>query len=162
MNLTNEPKRVAVDEATFRLAFERDVPFHDRYPQSAYLDSQSGETFWVYENDEDAHMDVGIAPKENAAARRRVATSPDRYLTITGLDHGEHHQILQEFLTSPWTEDEEAKTTAQAAYDGSIGRWIKAVKDETIVEAFYEFRESRTRRMAEDFLRQHGIEPHWK
>lgn len=83
-------------------------------------------------------------------------------MTIPGRDHCEYHQILQEFLTSPWTEDEEARAAAQAAYNGSIGRWIKAVKDEIIVEAFYEYRESKTKRMAEDFLRQRGIEPHWK
>lgn len=137
------------------------MPFHDTYAQSAYLDRLTGEIFWVYENDEDACMELNVAPEENAAARRQVAESPDRYLMIPGLEHGEHHQILQEFLNSPWNEDEEAQIAAQAAYNGSIGRWKKAVNDET-VEAFHEFREWRTKEMAEDFLRQHGTEPDWK
>ncbi len=37
-------------------AFERDVDFHDEYPQSSYLDLETGEVIWVFEEDEDAEM----------------------------------------------------------------------------------------------------------
>jgi hypothetical protein len=143
------------------MAFDRDLAFHDAYPQSAYLDRKSGEILWVYEEDEAAHMDVGIPPEENAAARRLVAAAADRYLEIPGLDHGDHHEILREFLASNWTDDEKLKSRARAAYFGSIGGWKEAVGDERVVHAFYDFRERRTKQMAEDFLRRHGIEPQW-
>ena len=152
---------LAIDEMLFWQAFDRDVVFHDTYPQSAYLDRKSGEILWVYEEDEAAHMDVGIPPEENAAARRLVAAAADRYLEIPGLDHGDHHEILREFLASNWTDDEKLKSRARAAYFGSIGGWKEAVGDERVVHAFYDFRERRTKQMAEDFLRRHGIEPQW-
>jgi hypothetical protein len=60
---------LAIDEMLFRQAFDRDVVFHDAYPQSAYLDRESGEIFWVYEVDEDAHMEVGIAPPRSSETK---------------------------------------------------------------------------------------------
>jgi hypothetical protein len=153
---------LAIDEMLFRQAFDRDVTFHDDCPQSAILDRESGEIFWVYANDDDAHTEAGISPEVNAAIRQRVADGHDRYLEIPGHDHGEHHEILQEFLASDWTEDEEAKSTARAAYFGSIGGWKKVVDDKSVVDAFVDFRERRTKQMAEAFLRAQGIEPQWR
>lgn len=153
---------LAIDKTRFGHAFGRDVEFHNACRQSAYLDRASGEIFWVYEEDEHAYMEAGISPKENAEDRQRFAGDPDQYLEIPGLDHGDHHEILQEFLASDWTEDAEAKSRARCAYSTSIGGWKKAVADESIVYAFYEFRVRRIEQTAEAFLREHAIEPQWR
>lgn len=93
--------------------------------------------------------------------REHISASPDLYVKIPGLNHGDHHNILREFLASEWTDDEAAKCKAQAAYFGSIGGWKKTV-DRSAIDEFNDFRDQQTRRMAEEFLFQHGIEPQWK
>jgi hypothetical protein len=153
-------RKLEIDEALFRQAFNRDVDFHDASPQSAYLNVETGIILWIYEDDEDA-SDIGVSPDENQAIREQIASSPGRYLEIPGLSHGDHHDILCEFLGSDWTEDEETKNIARNAYFGSIGGWKKSLNDESIVHVFYDFRDNRTKHMAEDFLRKHGIDPQW-
>ncbi len=49
-------RSVQINELMFIHAFERDVDFHDEYPQSSYLDLETGEVIWVFEEDEDAEM----------------------------------------------------------------------------------------------------------
>ena len=154
-------RKLEIDEMLFRQAFDRDTDFHDAFPRSVYLNMETGEILWAYEDDEDAYMDIGVSPSENQAIRKLIAASPDRYLEIPGLAHGDHHDILQEFLDSDWTEDEETKNIARNAYFGSIGGWKKSLGDDSILHAFYDFRDLRTKQMAEEFLRKQGIDPHW-
>ncbi len=135
-------KKLPIDEVPFLEAFGRDVDFvdfHDTYPQSVYLDLQTGDLLWLYDDDEDAYSEARIPSEDNAADRQRVANSPARYLEIFGLDHGEHHEILQEFFNSDWTDDDDARLKAREAYFGSIGGWKKTVADERVVYAFYDF-----------------------
>ena len=75
-----------IDQALFRMAFDRDKDFHDAYWQSTYLDLQTGDVFWVYEDDEQANSDCGIPASENKEMRECVSASPGRYLEIPGLD----------------------------------------------------------------------------
>lgn len=154
-------RELIIDEPLFQMAFGRDVDFHDDYPQTAYLELDTGNIYWLYEEDHDAEMWAGITQEENQATRALIATSPDRYLEIPGLSHGDHHEILQDFLDSDWTEDENIKRIARNAYFGSIGKWKRSVDDESIVNAFYNFRDYRTKQMAEEFLLEHGITPQW-
>ena len=107
-------------------------------------------------------MEAGISPEDNAADRQRVANSPARYLEILGLDHGDHHEILQEFLNSDWTDDDDARLKAREAYFGSIGGWKKTVGDEGVVYAYYNFRDRAIRSRAEQSLHERGVEPEWK
>ena len=132
------------------------------YPQSAYLDRETGEIYWVYEEDKYAEMEAGVPAEENRALRERIESAPEQYLEIPGLGHGEHHQILRAFLESDWTDDEALRNSALHAYCGSIGRWKKSVADRTVIHAYYAFRDSRMKQMAEKFLRDHGIDPQWK
>jgi hypothetical protein len=155
-------KKLPIDRAIFGMAFERDVVFHDTYPQTVCLDKETGEMHWVYEDDEDAWSEAGIPAAANEALRRQIEEAPTRFLEIPGRDHGEHHDLLGEFLNSDWTENESSRDNAQGAYFGSIGGWKKAVEDQEIVHAFYDYRDTKLREMAESFLRDHGIEPIWK
>ena len=155
-------RRVTIDQAIFSMAFERDVDFQDDCPISTYLDLESGEVEWLYEDDDDAYMEAGISPEENRTIRDRVNAFPHQYLEIPGLDHGEHHELLREFLDSNWTEDLEDHARARIAYSGSIGGWKKSVNDDRIIQAFYAYRERKIQQLAEAFLREHGVEPEWK
>lgn len=136
----------------FLMAFSRDVDFHDNCPQSTYLDLLTGDVVWLYDNDHDAHMEAGLAPEENHADRERVASDPDRYLAIPGLDHGDHHDILNRFLRSERTRDESLRQRAGQVYSGSIGRWKRDVGNDEAVHAFYAFREEEIDKLAEEFL----------
>jgi uncharacterized protein involved in copper resistance len=155
-------RSVQINRALFIHAFERDVDYHDEYPQSVYLDVEKGVVIWVFEEDEDADMAAGIPTEENRALRERIDATPDRYLEIPGLDHGVHHDILREFLNSDWTEDKELRSRARQAYSGSIGRWIRTIDRRDIVHAYYDFRDSKVEEMVEEFLREHDIHPLWQ
>ena len=154
-------RQVPIDELMFIEAFQRDEDFEE-YPQNTYLDLETGEVAWVFVEDEDAEMYAGIDPEENAALRTQIDRHPERYLEIPGLDHGEHHAILRDFLNSNWTDDEELWSLAQNAYSGSIGRWKEEVDNPDAVYAYYDFRDLRIKEMAEEFLRENDIQPVWR
>ena len=78
------------------------------------------------------------------------------------IGYDEHHEILQEFLASDWTDNENLKSWAEKAYSRSINRWKEKVDDDSAVSAYDDFRNRKTKQMAEDYLRSHGIEPQWK
>jgi hypothetical protein len=151
-----------IDEVTFMMAFGRDVDYQDIPPLQLYLDRQMGYVLWVYESDEDAQREMGTG-KDNEANRHLIANNPDRFLLIPGLDHGKHHKILQKFLDSKWTDNEKLHKEAQDVYccDRSIGRWRRDMGDE-VFYAYKDFRDYQIKKMAEKFLRKHGIKPLWK
>ena len=138
-----------IEESEFLEVFGRDVDFYSYYPQSFFLDLETGDLLWHYDRDDDAHVEAGIPREENAASRERVAKDPKRHLEIPGLDHHDHHEILQEFLYSEWCADEQVRRRAQDAYFGSIGGWKEAVADEDVVHSFYCFRNHAIKRRAE-------------
>ena len=149
-----------IDQKQFMMAFGRDVDFHDACPQSTYLDRDTGDVVWVYDCDDDADGE-GIPAEENHEGRERVATEPERYLKIPGLDHGEHHEILRRFLASDWTDYAARRQRAKNAYFSSIGAWKTEVCDEEAVHAFREFKEAKIAKRAKGFLRENGIVAEW-
>jgi hypothetical protein len=155
-------RKIMVDELMFIHAFERDVDFHDHFPQSTYLDLETGEVVWIFEEDDDAELQTGIEPEENAVLKEKINTSPERYLQIPGRDHGEHHEILHDFLNSRWTDNEELCLRVRNAYTGSIGRWIEEVNDQDVVHAYYGFRDRKIKELAEEFFKERGIRPVWR
>ena len=152
----------SVDRDLFLMAFGRDVDFHDTVPQLIYLDRQTGDIVWLYGSDDDAYMEVGIPAEDNRQEREAIEAEPERYLEVPGLDHDDHHRILRRFLMSDWTRDKERRQRAEDAYRGSIGKWKRDAGDEEAINAFYDFREAEIVAMAEEFLRENGIEPIWK
>ena len=143
-------------------AFGRDLFYQDLNVESSYLDTETGEIIWIYKDGEDAELPSEIPEEENTANQKRVKDNPERYLEVKGLDHGEHHGILFEFLDSEWTEDEELRRKANDAYSGSIGRWKEDVNDDDAVRSYCDYRDHIIESMAEEFLRKNGIEPVWK
>ena len=92
----------------------------------------------------------------------KINASPEKYLEIPDRDHGEHHDILQDFLSSNWADEEELWTRARQAYSGSIDRWKQEVDKQDVVHAYYEFRDRKVKELAEEFLLEHGIRPAWR
>ena len=152
---------VEIDRDLFEMAMDRDVDYEDP-PQMHYLDRRTGEVLWFFEDDETAHGTVGIPPGENREQRERAASDPERYLLIPGLEHGERHGILRDFLRSDWTDDDARRQRAADAYRGSIGRWKRNLPDEGAIDAFHRFHDARIVELAEEFLREHGIAAKWK
>jgi hypothetical protein len=155
-------QELVIHEYVFRLAFDRDVDYRDKNKQSANLDKQTGKIDWFYEEDFGAVNEGGITAEENRAERQRIEAMPDRYLEIPGLSHGVIHDLLKDFFSSNWTDNDGMRQFAKDAYFGSIGGWIENVGDESIIRAFEDFRDRKTKEMAEEFLRSHGIKPVWK
>ena len=154
-------RSVSIDEIHFFDAFGRDADFHDLVPLAYWLDLETGDIIWVFEEDDDAGTIADLEPEENRDAREQVEKEPDRYLLIPGLSHGEHHDILREFLYSDWTNDNELLFRVRDAYSGSIGGWIKQIDDRQIIHAYYDYRDVKIREMAEEFLSDHNIKPLW-
>ena len=156
-------KQLKIYWALFMHAFGRDYPFQTDFEnEQSYLDIQTGEILSCYESDHYAKFEAGVSSHENKSIRLRVTNLPDRYLQIPPTDHGEHHRILQDFIKSDWTDNEQKKEHALSSYHKSIGYWIKEVKDESIVQAYFEYREKAVEKNAEKFLNINGIDPLWK
>lgn len=154
-------RKISVDEFMFLEAFQRDEDY-EHYAQSTYLDLKTGELLWIFDDDHDDEMWAGMEPEENAALREKVEAAPERYLEIRGRDHGEHHDILLEFLNSNWTDDENLCAQVRDAYSGSIGGWKEEIDDQNVVNAYYDFRERKIRELAEEFLHENDIQPIWR
>lgn len=146
----------------FKLAFDRDIDYHDKYPQHAYLDRDSGEIIWVYSNDKYAQFDGGSSPKENRNVRTQIMNNQDQYIEILGRTHGQHHDILREFLDSEWTNNLGYKKHVQECYFGSIGGWMEKINDQETIWAYEKFRHEKLKKMAEEYLNTKGIDPVWK
>jgi hypothetical protein len=155
-------RKVIVEELMFIDAFGRDEDFSDPYSQSAYLDLETGKVIWVFEENDDAEMYAGIDPEENMALRNQIDAHSERYLQIPGRDHGEHHDILRDFLDSDWTDDKELWTQVRNAYSGSIGGWKEEVDNHDVVHAYYDFRDRRIKELAEEFFRDNDIQQIWR
>jgi hypothetical protein len=153
-------QKLLIHEGMFLDAFARDVDYHDAYPQEAYLDRGTGDIAWVYDCERGVD-EAGTTPEENERMREVIAATPDQYLRLPGRTHGQHHDILQAFIDSNWTPDEEARRNSRNAYIGSIGAWLRRVED-SAREAYYLYRDQKISESAEDFLRSQGIEPVWR
>lgn len=153
--------KIKIDYDLFRMAFKRDINFHDTSEQSTYLDLSDGHILWVYGNDRDAESD-GMPPEENQVIRNQVQSSPDKFLLIPGLTHGQHHDILKAFLASSWTGNKGYRSGVESEYFGSIGGWMKAIEKDydnhtEILESWFRFKEERIEEMMDEFLRNNGI-----
>lgn len=159
---------ITIDWAQFNLAFDIDEQYHNPYFIDRYLNKNSGEILFIYEDDSAAAMDGGDA-LENKKMRDLLKEDPDDYLEIVGRSHGGSHEILQEFLESPWTDDKKLKLDVISLYHGSIGGWIENVRKdsdlekdpETIIEAYQKYKNDTIEREKDTFLKRNGIKYKW-
>lgn len=154
-------RELSIDSAVFLQAASRDLDFHDKVPQTTYLDLTSGGMDWLFDKDRDAD-DEGTSAEDNRELRQRIEANPQRYLLIPGLTHGEQHELLQEFLASDWTDDELVRDSVNGAYYGSIGGWKDSLEDEGPYWACVDYRDARVKENATNLLQARGIQPIWR
>lgn len=151
-----------INRNLFKMAFGRDVDNHDMYPQSTYLDRQTDDNLWLYECDEGASWAVRVPAEENREGWERIEVEPERYLRIPDLGHGDHYDILREFLRSDWTGDE-ARPGACGGCEFGLDRTLQArCVRRGAVHAFHAFQEVQIEKMAEDFLRHNYVVADWR
>ena len=153
-------RALKIDFGQFLSSFDRNE--RSMEPYTAFLDLESGHIEWLYEDDADAESLSGTA-SENADLRELISRCPSRYIAISALARSEVHGMLDDFLVSDWTSDARTKKRANEAHLGSIGRWIYELGDDdgATVDAFRDFQGDAIQTLAEDFLREQGIEPRW-
>jgi hypothetical protein len=154
-------KKLPINMALFKTAFNRDTTFHDQHPINSYLDRVTGDLLFVYENDDKAAME-GIPREANKLKRERVASDHERYLLIPGRSHGDHDDFLKEFLASPWSDNQVEMNAAQSAHSQSIGDWMETVDNQNAINKYFEFRDKKLIELGTVFLREHRIDSIWK
>ena len=106
-------RTLAIDRSFFTMALGRVVDYHDWPPRRFLLDRRTDKVLWFYEHDEDAYMEAGMRADENR--EERVEAESGRFLEIPGLDHGEQHAILRNFLAFGWSGEEARRLRARSA-----------------------------------------------
>lgn len=145
-----------VDLQLFVMAFGRDE-IRSEEMGKWYFDTATGKVDFVEDEDPDAE------PGETdqfTPRREEIRAAPERFLELPTWEHGQHHALLQEFLESPWTEDESARSDAECAYDGHIGAWKEEVGG-LVADEYQDFVNSRVKEAGEKFLQDYGIMPEW-
>jgi hypothetical protein len=151
-------RKVTIDSVHVWLALDRDTSF-EAYDQHAYLDIETGDVFWVYENDEQGEFDSGVSAEENSRLRDRVSADPHRHIEFPELDHGNHHELLREFLASEWTDDKQLHADAAGAYRGSIGGWKENLRDQQKTLAAWEaYKDERLTARLREHMQRHGVD----
>ena len=77
-------RKLKIDQGLFLAAFERDLDYDERISLNAYLDLETGDIEWVYDEDHDAEMD-GLIHADNRTLRESIEAAPHRFLLIPGL-----------------------------------------------------------------------------
>jgi len=130
------------------------------YPQESYLDLQTGDVLWVWESDDNFEEVLNVDPAENQRNREAVEKDPDRFVAIPILDTIDDNEMLRDFVSSSWTEDDARWQRASNAYRGSVGRWKKAIDhDPMTIHAWHAFEQQAVRRRVIEFLAEHDIDP---
>ncbi len=155
-------KKINVDFEMFKEAFGRDRYFLP-YQQETYMNLETGAIVWVYDNNDDVDSDADLKPLGSAVSKEMINKAPTKYLRIPGQTQSKQHEMLKEFLESDWTDDELLWEHALSSYSGSIGKWIRAVKnDQEIISKFMDFRWNKIKETVEEFLNKNGIIPIWQ
>lgn len=154
-------KKLAMHRWDLEAAMNPSEDVNGRTPMH-FLDRETGEFFWLYEDDDHFASATGEPAERNAEMHRRIDSEPTRYLGILPLDHRDFQRMLRDFLATDWTTDEDRREDARDAYTGAIGRWKRRVRDREAIEAFRRYETEQTLKRGEEFLRENGILPLWK
>ena len=153
--------RPKIELPLFMMAFDPEIWAPDAPTTSAYLDRYTGEITWVYCDDFEAEMDVGVSAEQNQMTRQQVESMPNRFLYIPGISQKKLDEIFKEFFDSEWFANDNTRSVKADPDFESIADWKSSV-DKNAAEAFDTYRERRTIEIAKEFLQSHGIEPNWK
>mgnify|MGYP007073201389 CR=1 FL=1 len=147
----------AISQNDFDLAtihFSQDSYNQNSLSNRLFIDKVTGEIEW--------HMPEGGAEfclSEDELSEREE--NAERYVEIAPRGHGEHHEILQQFLESDWTDDEALKDRASATYGcpkKSIGGWLNNADTPSEARAAFEsYKYDYLEQELTNFLAEHGI-----
>lgn len=104
---------------------------YEPYPKRIFYDNEKAaiEYFWI--EDDDAEIECGIDPQENASHCGHIINNPHRYSELTIPDHGLRHEWFREWLITIDMLD---------LYCGSIGGFFRENdKELTLRPAWKEF-----------------------
>ena len=145
----------------FMSAFGADVDYHvSAMTTRTYLDRTNGELLFTTEDFAQASAELGSSAAQEMRKNLTIAKrDPTRYLLIKTMSHGDHHDVLQEFLASKWSQDEARRSHVQGVYYAtkSIGYWLKSVDDDDAIGAYLAFAEQVRVERVEDFLHRNGV-----
>ncbi|MEX1039658.1 MAG: hypothetical protein WDZ51_03440 [Pirellulaceae bacterium] len=118
-----------------------------------FIDVETQEIHGVFERGQ-VTGSIGLVELEN---------NKDRYFEVEGRCHEVHHEILQRFLESEWTDDEKIRGEAAAIYAvwRSIGKWKRELA-ECDNPAYFNYKEFERNYLASDLaavLQMKGIYP---
>lgn len=151
---------LTVDLNDLKMAMQMASEDFPEGPQQPWLDLQTGEVVWVWEDDEAFAETTNADPRENARLREATEAVPSRYAAIPDINTTDDNEMLRDFLRSDWTGDDELWRRASSAYHGSIGRWKRAIHhDPAIMDPWHRFEDQEIRRRALEFLAELDIQP---
>ncbi len=152
---------IKIDQCIFMMTFAADADYHANLEgQRTYLHRETGDLVTVAIDADRMAIEFGMAAVKgmlkNAA---KVKKHPEEYFEIESMSHGDHHSLLQEFLSADWTSDHARRDHAYGTYAQrkSIGYWLKNVGDQDAIDAYLSFKQEEVVRIAEKFLRKNGV-----
>lgn len=151
---------ILISRIEFIDSFGADGDYHSQCEYSStYLNKSDGELDYAWTNKEKMVLELGEDFVTEIPPAKELKKYPDRYLEIAPMSHSAHHHILQSFLNSRWTNEQERANRVEAFYypRKSIGYWLRSVGDDAAVEAYRRFAEIEIRRLAEDYLKRNGV-----
>ena len=158
-------KKLEIDLTEFMMTFSADADYHAECDVvETHLNKRTGKLMTVPLNNSRAEFLFGDAAAADFKKNlRKLRAAPNNYLAIPSMSHGEHHDLLKEFLDTAWTVDVVAREAARNIYYGrkSIGCWLENVGDNAAIDGYLRYKESAPQRQAEQFLRGNGINFEW-
>lgn len=153
-------EKLKIDRIAFMMAFSADADFHVHLEgQVTFLDKCTGCLEYSVADRGRVAIEMGWDAVEDMSDADFFARRPEQYLEISGMPHGLHHQVLQEFLASDWVSEQKRRDHATNIYYSrrSIGYWLKSVGDQDAIDAYFLFKEHAYLRLAQEFLSENGV-----
>lgn len=158
-------KKLSIDLALFMMTFAADEDYYvECRAHETYLNKRTGELMMVsVDNNTVATLYGKVAAADIKKNLRKLRASPNNYLRIPSMSHGEYHDLLQEFLGTSWTSDTVAHNSASTVYyeRRSIGYWLNHVHDDNAISRYREYKDAASQQHAEQFLRNNRIDFEW-
>lgn len=151
---------VKIERDIFIMTFTADANYHAHLEgQETFLDKRTGELEYAVSDRNRLAMEMGDDAVEDMLDSVYCNEHPEWYLEIPSMSHARHHSVLQDFLVSDWSTDQTIIDHATNVYypRKSIGYWLKNVDDQAAVDAYFAFREVENLRIAENYLRENGV-----
>ncbi len=152
---------IEIEQWRFMQVFGADGDYNpDIEGEALYLSIKSGSLTYVALDPKLLALRYGEETvEENFTSLTFVEGNPDQFVEIPSMSHGQHHDVIQEFLASSWIPEASRRDRASDVYypRKSIGCWLREVNDDEAIDAYFKFKDSAILQRAEAFLRANGV-----